>query len=261
MSKPFLLRKMSHEGSSNLSYTLGPYPISESVGKHISLACTGRKECIECGREIKKTFQQGYCFPCVQRLAKCDICIVRPEKCHYHEGTCREPEWGESHCLIDHVVYLANTTGLKVGITKAHKTHERWGDQGALAAVLLARVPDRLVSGNLEVALKEHVDDKSNWRALIKGEVKEIDLLAERRRLLQYIPAEFEPFILPEKEVEVTQFHYPVQKYPSKASTINLDKTPEVTGILEGIRGQYLFIGEKALNIRKYAGYEVVYEL
>lgn len=258
MSEPFFLRKMSHEGAPDLSYTLGPYQISDFVGKPFALACTGRKQCIACGREIKKTFQQGYCFPCVQRLAKCDICIVKPEKCHYHEGTCREPEWGESHCLIDHVVYLANTTGLKVGITKAHKTYERWGDQGALAAIILARVPERLVSGNLEVALKEHIDDKANWRALIKGEVKEVDLLVERERLLEFIPAEFQPYILAESEVEVAHFQYPVQNYPAKASTINLDKTPEVSGILEGIRGQYLFIGEKALNIRKYAGYEVV---
>jgi hypothetical protein len=116
------LSKLRSELGDTVSYRLpvgdDELPLDPLAGQHLSIRYTGDIACTHCGRATKKSFNQGHCFPCSQRLAACDICIVRPERCHYHKGTCREPGWGETHCLQPHVVYLANTSGLKVGITR-----------------------------------------------------------------------------------------------------------------------------------------------
>ena len=116
----------------------------------------------------------------MQKLAQCDICIVRPEKCHYHEGTCREPDWADDHCMQPHIVYLANSSGVKVGITRHTQIPTRWIDQGASQALQIFRVPHRYLSGLVEVALKEHVSDRTDWRRMLKGSPKPVDL--EQRR-------------------------------------------------------------------------------
>ena len=139
------------------------------LGQEISLVYSGKIFCIECARKTNKSFNQGYCFPCLRRLAACDTCIVRPELCHYHEGTCREPQWGEAHCMQPHVVYLANSSGLKVGITRKTQVPTRWIDQGAIQALPIVEVDTRLQSGLIETALKSTVNDKTDWRRMLKG--------------------------------------------------------------------------------------------
>ena len=88
------------------------------IGQPIRLRYTGTIRCTHCQRKTKKSFNQGYCYPCFTKLAQCDNCIVSPEKCHLHLGTCREPDWAENHCQTDHIIYLANSSGIKIGITK-----------------------------------------------------------------------------------------------------------------------------------------------
>lgn len=105
--------------------------VNPLIGRPLRLEYLGSIFCTHCGRKTKKSFSQGYCYPCFTRLAQCDSCIVSPEKCHYEQGTCREPEWGERFCMTDHVVYLANSSGVKVGITRASQIPTRWIDQGA----------------------------------------------------------------------------------------------------------------------------------
>ena len=126
------------------------FPISDRVGHDIQIQFLGKIFCIECGRETKKSFSQGYCFPCFKTLAACDMCIMKPETCHHHLGTCRQPDWAESHCMQDHFVYLANSSGIKVGITRGNQLPTRWIDQGASQAIPVFRVKNRLHSGLLE---------------------------------------------------------------------------------------------------------------
>lgn len=251
-------RKLRHEGAPALSYYLNDIPLNREIGRTISLSFTGRIQCVNCSRDIKKSFNQGFCFPCSQKLAQCDICILKPELCHFRKGTCREPDWARDNCLREHVVYLANTTGVKVGITRAHKKLERWGDQGAVAALEIARVPERYIAGLVEIELARHVKDKTDWRALIKGEDHSVDLRAEAARLKDLVPADFRQFIVDSAEIQ--SLTYPVKKYPAKAKSLDLDKAPNVSGIFNGIRGQYVFIDEAAINIRKYGGYELEVE-
>ena len=134
-------------------------PMNELIGKPVRFDFEGVIRCIHCDRKTKKSFSQGFCFPCFRKLAACDTCIMSPEKCHYHLGTCREPEWGETHCMVEHVVYLANSSGLKVGITRGSQVPTRWIDQGATDAIVFARVPNRYTAGLVEELLSPDLTD------------------------------------------------------------------------------------------------------
>jgi hypothetical protein len=241
----------------DLEYYLGDLKLNDLLGREITIAATGHKECLYCQRVIKKTFNQGYCFPCSQKLARCDLCILKPERCHYFKGTCREPAWGEEHCLIPHSLYIANSSGLKIGITREFQRLTRWADQGAVTALALFSLTNRLASGKLEEQLSKQINDKTNWRHLLTGTVTEIDLEATRIEILKIIPDEYQQFLIEESKLEEVNLNYPIKSYLAKAQSHNLDKTPSIAGELLGIRGQYLLIGAGGLNVRNFQGYEV----
>ena len=200
----------------------------------------------------------------MKKLARCDTCIVSPEKCHYHEGTCREPEWGEQHCMTRHFVYLANSSGVKVGITREENIPKRWIDQGAVQALPIVAVATRYQSGLLEVLLKQHVADKTNWRTMLKGGNPLVDLHAKRDELLALCSDELQALqqrfglqaIQVCEDAEALEFNYPVLEYPNKVVSHNLDKNPHLEGQLLGIKGQYLILDTGVINIRKYTGYQ-----
>jgi hypothetical protein len=272
MSNPLAsgtLRKMETALQETVSYQLPlgdtRVPMNELIGSELTLRHEGAIHCVHCDRKTKKSFSQGYCYPCFTRLAQCDSCIVSPEKCHYDQGTCREPQWGEDNCLIDHVVYLANTSGVKVGITRGTQVPTRWMDQGAVQALPIFRVSTRLQSGLVETVFKSHVADKTNWRTMLKGGIETLDLAAERDRLLALagtdVAALQERFglqaIAPITDMATVDINYPVQEYPLKVTSHNLDKTPELRGTLKGIKGQYLILDTGVINMRKYGGYDL----
>ena len=263
------VRKMRTELGDTVQYqlVLGDQEIAlnERLGKTFRLAFSGVINCIHCARKTSKSFNQGYCYPCFRRLAQCDSCIMSPEKCHYHEGTCREPEWGETNCMIDHFVYLANTSGLKVGITRGTQVPTRWMDQGATQAQPIFRVSSRFQSGLVETLFARHISDKTNWQAMLKGDAEPLDLEAARHHLTRECAAEIEhlqnthglqAITVLEAEAE-TRIRYPVLEYPTKVKSLNLDKTPEIGGTLLGIKGQYLMFDSGVINMRKYGGYEL----
>ena len=262
------LRKMPAEPDSPVSYTLllgeTRVPLNNLVGHPLKLEFDGVIRCINCDRKTNKSFSQGFCYPCFKKLAACDTCIMSPEKCHYHEGTCREPEWGETHCMVEHVVYLANSSGLKVGITRGTQVPTRWIDQGAVDAIPMIRVTTRQLAGFVEVACKQHVADRTNWRTMLKGEAPEMDLRQERDRLLALIADDLTAFQAQHGEAAIRPVNedglalsYPVTVWPDKVKTHNLDKTSMAEGVLQGIKGQYLILDSGVINIRKYTGYEV----
>ena len=251
------ISKLQHEIGNPIQYYL---PIGEDrlhindyIGQKISISFEGMINCVHCGKKTKKSFSQGYCYSCFIKLAACDRCIMNPELCHFHLGTCREPEWGKEHCFIPHTIYLANSSGIKVGITRSFQETTRWVDQGATQALPIGRVENRYDSGKVEVLLKKHVSDKTNWRKMLRGEAEKIDLKAEKEKLLAYWPEEIKNFAKIEEIVHT--FHYPVEKYPEKVNSHNLEKKPFLEGILMGIKGQYLIFDKTVINVRKYTGY------
>ena len=243
--------------------------LNAHIGQHLTLRATGRITCIHCSRVTNKSFSQGYCYPCFQTLAQCDSCIISPERCHYDAGTCREPVWGDHFCMQDHVVYFANSSGLKVGITRASQLPTRWTDQGASQALAVIRTRSRQQAGFCEAMFRQHVADRTNWRGMLKGEQEAVDLVVERDRLLAECATELadiqQRFGLHAVNVltgvEPLGIDYPVQNVPDKINSLDLDKTPEISGVLLGIKGQYLLLDSGVINIRKYTGYELELQL
>ena len=239
--------------------------LNDLIGHSIRLEHRGDIHCIHCGRRTKKSFSQGYCYPCFNKLPQCDSCIMSPEKCHFHHGTCRDPQWGEKYCFTDHFVYLANSSGVKVGITRGTQLPTRWIDQVATQGLPIFRVQTRYQAGLIEDCIREHVADKTSWQKMLKGDAEPADLVAIRDDLLvksesglELLEQEFGLQALQRLYDETTtQIHFPVTRFPEKVKSFNLDKAPVVEGELQGIKGQYLILDTGVINIRKYTGYNV----
>ncbi len=263
------MRKMLVRLNQPVSYFLPlgdeAVPLNGLIGKKVSMTFSGNINCVHCGRSTNKSFNQGYCYPCFQKLAQCDSCIVSPEKCHYDSGTCREPLWADEFCMQDHIVYLANSSGIKVGITRASQIPTRWIDQGAVEALPVFRVRSRQQSGFLELLFKQHISDKTNWRAMLKGENGNIDLEQQRDKLLQECAEDIQDLqnrfgihaISILNGMNTVLIDYPVTTYPSTVTSLSFDKEKDISGTLQGIKGQYLILDSGVLNIRKFGGYDI----
>ncbi|WP_405128158.1 DUF2797 domain-containing protein [Pseudoalteromonas sp. PB2-1] len=262
------LRKLKSTHSTPVQYQLPVgdelVPLNDYIGKTLTLTHTGNIFCCNCGKKTKKSYSQGHCFVCMRKLASCDMCIMKPETCHYDQGTCREPQWGEENCMIPHYVYLANTSGLKVGITRHTQIPTRWIDQGATQALPIFKVQTRLQSGLVEVALAKFIADKTNWRNMLKGQSDVLDLKAATTELLPQIEEKLDELAelfgataIEKLDEDVVTLDYPVDEYPTKISSFNFDKAPEVSGVLKGIKGQYLIFDTGVINIRKFTSYEI----
>jgi hypothetical protein len=262
------IRKMEATFDSPVSYCLPvggeSVPLNPHLGRKLLLRYLGAITCIHCGRSTSKSFNQGYCYPCFTRLAQCDLCIVKPERCHFHLGTCREPEWGEANCMVRHSVYLANSSGLKVGISRGEHPVTRWIDQGASQALVIRLVPSRLQAGRFEAALRAHVSDRTDWRQMLRGDPPALNLDNERDRILDLhgkgepasgLPGE------PASAARPVSIAYPVLSHPARPRSFNLDRSPIAQGTLQGIKGQYLIFDTGVINLRKYAGYEIELEV
>lgn len=263
------LRKMRTELRAQVNYHLligeTEIALNDLIGQRVQLHYVGVITCLHCGRKTRKSFNQGFCYPCFQTLAQCDSCIVSPERCHFDAGTCREPEWANSHCMQPHIIYLANSSGIKIGITRGTQIPTRWIDQGAVQALPILGVQTRQQSGLVEAMFKQHVADKTNWRAMLKGDIDVIDLIAERDRLLDVCAQPLQTLqqrfgiqaiqLLP--QAETLAIEYPVMQHPSKVISLDLDKTPRIEGRLMGIKGQYLMLDTGVINIRKFGAYHV----
>jgi len=241
-----------------------------NLGQEIEIEWTGNIYCVSCGTKTNKSFAQGHCFKCFKTQASCDMCIMKPETCHYHLGTCRDDSFAQEVCFQPHIVYLANSSALKVGITRIGQMPTRWLDQGATQALPIMKVGSRRLSGQLEIMFGTQVADKTDWRKLLKGEAEPLNLIEVREQLIeefapkiQTIRDEFSQNLQFNETIEVMEdelpreFVYPVEQYPEKIKSHNLDKTPIIRGKLFGIKGQYLILDTGVINIRKYSGYEL----
>jgi len=230
-------------------------PLNKLIDSTTKMVFTGKIYCVDCGRKTNKSFNQGYCYPCFQKLQQFFTCLIHPEKCRCEAGS----------CMQDHIVYLANSSGLKVGITRATQVPTRWIDQGATQALPIIRVRNRFQSGALEVLFKQYVSDKTNWRDMLKGVATPLDLNLKATEILNKFSSEvdeikerYNPFgvsIL--NGIEMVDISYPVTRYPDKITSYNFDKEPIIEDKLLGIKGQYLIFEGGVINLRKFSGYEV----
>ena len=239
--------------------------LNNVLDDYICLNYTGNIYCIQCGRKTKKSFQQGFCFPCLQRLNECNLCVIHPERCQVEKGTCPHDDWAHVQCHQPHIVYLANSSGLKVGITRETQVPTRWIDQGAKQAIPIFKTSNRYQAGLVEVALKAFVSDRTNWREMLTREASDVDLLLARDELLLQAKDKLHEVIhqFPAGAIEpvsttaVMELVYPVQHYLQKIQSLSFDQNSEVVGKLLGVKGQYLILEGGVINVRKFSGYEV----
>lgn len=270
LDQPFDFMQLSQPHSPfRVSYTwhLDGFPIKMNalLQSHIQLIWTGQIFCIQCGKKTQKSYAQGYCYLCFKAVPQTDLCMVRPETCHYHAGTCRDPQFAEQVCFQPHFVYLANSSALKIGITRASNMPTRWLDQGASQAMPIMQVSSRRLSGILEQIFAQNIADKTNWRTLLKGDSPRLDLQHQKQQLIQYFHSQLTAIKTSVSATELIElsstaleFQYPVLQYPQKIISHNLDKQTQVQGVLQGIKGQYLLLDSGVINLRKYTGYELI---
>ncbi len=257
------LRELTHHYGSPVKYFLKideeEIALNDLIGKSVKLKFLNEINCIYCGRKIKKTYNNGYCYPCFRDLPQNDLCIVKPHICHFDKGTCRDEAFAHSHCMVPHYVYLALSSDVKVGLTRKTNSLKRWVDQGAVQSIPIAELPTRKMAGELEFALTKHLNDKTNWRKMLKGDIAEKDLLQAREDIKELIPNEFQPYLLDIEEIN--EFEFPVAATLEKIVSLNLDKQESIEGELKGIKGQYLILDIGVFNIKKHTGYKIELEM
>jgi hypothetical protein len=251
-----VLTKMETEFSQPVQYFLvlnnDILNMNQLLNKNLTLSFQGY-ECLNCSTD-SPIFRQGFCKMCFFELPQAADWIMRPElsKAHLNKED-RDLEFEKRVQLQPHIVYLANSSNVKVGVTRKTQVPTRWIDQGAQQALEIVEVPNRYLAGITEVALKKYISDKTNWREMLKG-INDDDSLEDwRHRLSKYIPEETKPFFLPnQKPLEI---EFPVYQYPNKPQSLNLKKTPVYSGVLQGIKGQYLIFEDNTVfNVRSNEG-------
>ena len=255
-----VLTKMQTEFGNPIQYYLvfenSFLHMNQLLDKRIEIQFLGY-QCLNCGKK-KKIFRQGFCYDCFMSSAAVGDWIMKPELSTAHlDIEDRDLDYEKRVQLQPHIVYLALSSEVKVGVTRKTQMPTRWIDQGANSAIAIVEVPNRYLAGITEVALKNHYVDKTNWQKMLKNEYELVDLIAERSKLENLIPAEVKEYFYATKE-DLYEMHFPVLEYPKKVTSLNLDKMPNFSGILRGIKGQYLIFQDGTVfNVRSFEGYVV----
>ena len=258
-----VLKKMPTENLSTVQYYLDMgadfLNMNQLLNKELTLSFV-TYECLNCHLE-KKIYRQGFCKKCFFETPTAGDWIMRPELSKAHLGEeDRDLEYEKKVQLQPHIVYLANSSNVKVGVTRKQQVPTRWIDQGAHEAIEIVEVPNRYLAGITEVALKEYVADKTNWRKMLKNDVEDESLISWKEKLKGFIPVEAQQYII--ENNEETTINFPVEKYPLKPKSLNIVKEQTYTGVLVGVKGQYLiFEDETVFNVRANEGLVVKLEL
>ena len=258
-----VLTKMASEFSEPIQYYLvfenDFINMNQLLEKEITMQFVAY-QCLNCGLN-NPIYRQGFCKSCFFDIPQAADWILRPELSTAHLGKeDRDLEYEKKVQLQPHIVYLANSSNVKVGVTRKSQVPTRWIDQGAHEAIEIVEVPNRYLAGITEVALKDHVADKTNWRTMLKNDIKDENLVEWREKLKQFIPIEATDYFI-ERNTE-TNLIFPVRKYPEKPKSLNLIKSESYTGKLVGIKGQYLiFEDDTVFNIRSNEGLVVTIEI
>ena len=254
-----VLRKMRTEMGSPIQYFLcfdnDFMHMNQALDKTLKIEFI-KYQCLNCGKDLP-IYRQGFCKSCFYETPAAGDWIMKPELSTAHlNKEDRDLDYEKKMQLQPHIVYLANSSNVKVGVTRKSQVPTRWIDQGAHEAIAIAEVPNRYLAGIAEVALKEHVSDKTSWQKMLKNDIEDLDLREWRSKLRAYIPDEVAEYYI--GETTETNIEFPVLQYPEKVKSLNLDKTPSFEGVLKGIKGQYLiFEDQTVFNVRANEGYFV----
>ncbi len=226
--------------------------VNQLVNQKINLEFS-HFQCLNCGSS-EPIFRQGFCKKCFFEVPQAADWIMHPELSKAHlDIEDRDLAYEKQMQLQPHYVYLANSSEVKVGVTRASQIPTRWIDQGAHEALIVAEFPNRYLAGITEVALKQHISDKTNWRKMLTNTIQDVDLKKLKYDLFPFFPEETKPFFV--ESSEEIHIHFPIEKYPAQVKSLNLLKTPTYSGTLIGIKGQYLIFEDGTVfNVRSNEG-------
>jgi len=215
-----------------------------------------RTECLNC-HASKTIFRQGFCQTCFFEIPLAGDWVMRPELSKAHLGQeDRDLEYEKKVQLQPHIIYLALSSHLKVGVTRKTQIPTRWIDQGAHEAMTIIEVPNRYLAGIGEVALKEYFSDKTNWRKMLQNEITPVKWEEAFKKSIECLPKELDSYKGTIQSLE--KIFFPVQYYPSKVNSLNLQKSAVYEGKLIGIKAQYmLFEDQTVFNVRSNEGQRV----
>ena len=228
--------------------------LNKYIGKLIQINFNDEIRCINCNNKIKKTYMQGYCYPCFISLPQTEDCVFKPHLCKAHLGVARDMDWAKNNCLASTYVYLSLTSNLKVGVTRHNHIPSRWIDQGAHHAIKFAKTPNRYLAGLIELEISQYISDRTQWRKMILGQYDELDLNKKKNDLQKYLSNNLKKYYL--NNEDMIDLEYPIIKNLEKIKSFNIEKFKTIKKILSGIKGQYLMFDDNhVLNVRKYTGY------
>ncbi len=235
--------------------------LNNYIGKLVRIEYSGQINCVLCGKRTLKSYGQGACYPCFINAPEVSPCIIKPALCEAHLGKGRDVEWEEKYHNKPHIVYLAKSSAIKVGVTRATAPIVRWIDQGASEAVVLAEFPYRQLAGILEVELSKFYTDKTNWQKMLKNQISQSSLVDEKKRAIdEFVPSQYSKYL--SLDAPLHEFSYPVINYPKLVKSNRLDKTPIIEGTLQGVKGQYLYFENgQVFNVRNHSGYRVQFTI
>lgn len=230
--------------------------MNDLIGSRVTIEYQHVNNCISCGDVTRRSYMNGHCYKCYMTLPECDDGVFNPEKDMAHLGISRDMEWSKQYSLIDHYVYLAFTGDLKVGVTRYNQIPTRWIDQGAVAAIKFAKTPYRNLAGQIEVEMKKHLSDKTNWKMMLSVSKHNVDLVERKKYFLHKLPEDLQLYA--SFDDLVTEIAYPYDYKLANVKAVSLDTYDKISGVLAGIKGQYLlFDNGVALNVRSHSGYKV----
>ena len=228
--------------------------LNKYIGELIKIDFNDEIRCINCNNKIKKTYMQGYCYPCFITLPQTEDCIFKPHLCRAHLGKARDMDWAKKNCLAPTYVYLSLTSNLKVGVTRHNHIPSRWIDQGAHFAIKFAKTPNRYLAGLIELEISKYISDRTQWRKMILGQYEKLDLLQKKNDLEYHLSDELKKYLL--KDEKIIELKYPIIQNLDKIKSFNIEKFKSLDKKLIGIKGQYLMFDDNhVLNVRKYTGY------
>jgi len=228
--------------------------LNKYIGELIQIKFNDEIRCINCKNKIKKTYMQGYCYPCFISLPQTEDCVFKPHLCKAHLGEARDMVWAKNNCLVSTYVYLSLTSNLKVGVTRHSHIPSRWIDQGAHYAIRFAKTPNRYLAGLIELEISKYISDRTQWRKMILGQYDELDLINKKNDLYEYLPSNLDKYYL--NNENIVELKYPIINNLEKIKSFNIEKFKSIKKKLIGIKGQYLMFDDShVLNVRKYTGY------
>ena len=252
------LRKMSTYYGEEIRYTLrlgdDLLLMNALLGRHIEISFNGNHTCF-CGQLVPEVYRQNFCRECFFTKPEASPTIMKPELSQAHLGIEeRDLEFEKDVQLKPHILYLAYSSNVKVGVTRKSQIPYRWIDQGAVEALVIAKTPYRQAAGLIEIALKNYISDKTNWRKMLQNNLSERSLIDVKNELTNYLDYDLKQYVT--RDSDINKVNFPVIKYPSKVKSVTLDKVPQIEEKLIGIKGQYLlFDNDTVFNVRRHAGY------